>query len=738
MDLLGLDRKLFFLINHSTSNFVFDTAMPFLTASGYVLIFPYLLYLCWKGYKDGKNSRDFTVQAALWAIGIAFLSSLVADWLGNEMKHIIMRERPCNTLDGVRLLVGCTRSFSMPSNHAATSFGFALPLFYFARRYVSIFLRSYPFILASLIAFSRVYLGVHYPTDVAVGAFLGIAVSAINIFFFEIATQEYKTRPYTTILVAGLVVVSVFRIYYILNGPLDLSPDEAHYWEWSRRPDLSYYSKGPMIACLIYLGTAIFGHTVFGIRIMAVLFSALSSICLFNLVNVMYKENRDARPDGDMLGENLKCKAALFSALLIQIIPLFSAFGILFTIDSPFIFFWIMSLFFFWKATSLQMKSIGQGVDSRDRRRRSFGEVHWWLLAGIFIGFGLLTKYTMAFFYLCALLFLLSSEKRRLLMTPQPYVALLLSFIVFSPVIIWNIGHDWVAVRHTAGQAHIGEGFTISPRSFFEFLGSQIGVITPILFCVMICTLFRPHERFFKLQNKFVFWFSIPILGFFLLKSLQGKVQANWAMPGYITGIMAMSHYFGERRPNARFPRTLRLKEIAIWSGLGMALFISIVGHYPSLVKLPPNLDPSARLRGWKQLGTEASRINATLEKGGPVFIFSDAYQVASELAFYVEGQPKTYCINIGRRMNQYDFWPDMNSDAQKVKKRKEGDASSTINGIFVRIGDVDMPSLIAESFDRHEKRIVKVYERKRFLKEYSVFICYNFKGIKTSMPGTY
>jgi len=65
-------------------------------------------------------------------------------------------------------------------------------------------------------------------------------------------SERFKEKPYTTVLFIFLLSVSLFRIYYIQNGPLDLSPDEAHYWEWSRRLDLSYYSKGPMIAYLIY------------------------------------------------------------------------------------------------------------------------------------------------------------------------------------------------------------------------------------------------------------------------------------------------------------------------------------------------------------------------------------------------------------------------------------------------------------------------------------------------------
>ena len=76
-----------------------------------------------------------------------------------------------------------------------------------------------------------------------VGALTGIAVSLLVIKFYEWTSVRYKSKPYTTALLISLLGLSLFRIYYITHGVIDLSPDEAHYWEWSRRLDLSYYSR---------------------------------------------------------------------------------------------------------------------------------------------------------------------------------------------------------------------------------------------------------------------------------------------------------------------------------------------------------------------------------------------------------------------------------------------------------------------------------------------------------------
>ena len=503
MSLPEIDKVLFFFINLDLQNSFFDVFMPFLTKRSYFFFLPLFVWLI---YKDKKK--------ALAVFTIAFSAFLLSDWTANMLKHYFERPRPCNELTGVRMLVGCGKSFSMPSSHAINSFAFATPFLIMIKsrvRYVFL-------IIAVLVGFSRVYVGVHYPSDVIAGAMFGCILAICMIGFFQLSSKRYQEKPYTTALFVLLLAVGLFRIYYILNSPIDLSPDEAHYWEWSRRLDLSYYSKGPMIAYLIYIGTSIFGDTVFGVRIMAVVFSLLSGIFLFMLGKKLFNE-----------------KVGLFSAMLIQIIPLFSTYGIIFTIDSPFIFFWILSLYLFRQTLSGNQSSLIYRPSS----------VSYWILLGVSIGLGLLTKYTMAFFYVCALFFFIfSKEHRNMLRTKGPYIGFIVSLVIFSPVILWNAGHDWVTIRHTAGQAHVAEGFRLSITSLIEFLGSQLGVITPLLFILIAVSVWKLRE---KREGMFLFWFSIPVIAFFILKSLQAKVQANWAMPGYITGIIAFSAFYFER-----------------------------------------------------------------------------------------------------------------------------------------------------------------------------------------------
>ena len=680
-----MDMSLFFFVNQGLQNSVFDVVMPFITKRADLFFAGIIIFfLCF--YKDRRKT--------LLVFTLCMIGLLVADSSGNILKHLFERPRPCQNLEGVRLLVGCGGSFSLPSNHAVNAFAVAAIFSYFFRRTALAV-----FFIASLVAFSRIYVGVHYPSDVIAGAFWGGITAGVVLIMYIWSSKRFKEKPYSTVFFVSLLVFSFFRYYYLITGPLDISPDEAHYWEWSRRLDLSYYTKGPAIAYFIAFTTWLMGDTVFGIRFFAPIFLALSSIFLYKLTKELFP---------DIHNDN---KRACSAGFLLQITPLFATYGVIMTIDSVFIFFWTVSLYLFWKA-------INSNEFKENTHHSSLITHHgfsYWLLLGFSVGLGLLTKYTMAFFYLCAFFFIIFSKQQRFwFKKKEPYLAFALSMLVFSPVIVWNAAHEWVTLKHTAGQAHIAEGFKISFKYFFEFVGSQIGVITPLLFFLVIYGALKNRSSLFTSQVlRFLFWFWTPVFGFFLFKSLQGKVQANWAMPAYLTAFIASTDFFLKKDVFRKG------KKILLITALLIAFFMTSISHYPELLNIPVKMDPTSRLRGWKELGVKSDEVYKSMKSGGDrnVFIFSDKYQVSSELAFYMTDKPKTYCVNLGRRMNQYDIWGGF-------------DSLLGFDALFVRIGNAKFPEELKDAFDSYEMEQFTVQRKDKILRKYSIFKCYGFKGV--------
>ncbi len=484
-----------------------------------------------------------------------------------------------------------------------------------------------------------------------------------------------------------LVFFTLFRILYIIYTPFTLSPDETHYWEWSRRLDLSYYSKGPMVAYVIAFFTALFGDTEFGVRAGAVFFSALTNILIFHLGRELFHSE----------------KVGFYGALLSNITPIFSAGAILMTTDAPFVFFWTASIYAFKKAVDTERPL-------------------WWYLTGIAIGLGFLSKYTMVLIYPCLLLYLAFSRDRVWLGRKEPYIASLLSLLVSSPVIYWNLTHGLVTVRHTMGQVQVKEGLTVSLDSFLEFIGSQAGLITPIIFIglaygVVMCGKEGLTKK--KRAPLIVFFTSAPLFGLFLAKSLHAKVQGNWAVASYITAFIGTSYVFARLYENSGIkPR--RLLSALAGSGLFIGVAASFLVYFPWALKPFGVKDitskaPYDKVSGWDELGERVGRMAGGREGKG-LFIISDRYQITSELAFYVPGHPVTYNLYNGRRrMNQYDLWPGF-------------EELTGFDAIYVKSGNVEAEPFVKEAFDRCERDVIFLERGRRY---FSIFRCYNFHGIK-------
>jgi undecaprenyl-diphosphatase len=151
---------------------ILDAVMLFVTdikKTGFILL------LVWAGlmWKGGAKGR--TVALLLLPL------ILMTDQLSSQvLKELFDRLRPCEALEGVRAIDGCRHSPSFPSSHAVNNFAAATLFALHYRRWVP----WLAFGLAALVSYSRIYLGLHYPSDVLGGAVIGIVCALAVVWAY--------------------------------------------------------------------------------------------------------------------------------------------------------------------------------------------------------------------------------------------------------------------------------------------------------------------------------------------------------------------------------------------------------------------------------------------------------------------------------------------------------------------------------------------------------------------------
>jgi undecaprenyl-diphosphatase len=167
------DAWLFQLLNHSLAQPTLDDLMLFLT-SPKLSLHLFVLLALFILVRKGKDAF-FVIPLLLFAVGIADFTA------SGIMKPLFHRERPCFALEGVRLLVDQSHSWSFASSHAANATAIAslVWLFFWRGESVDKVFAVVVILYAALVSFSRIYVGVHYPGDVLGGIVIGLASAAL-------------------------------------------------------------------------------------------------------------------------------------------------------------------------------------------------------------------------------------------------------------------------------------------------------------------------------------------------------------------------------------------------------------------------------------------------------------------------------------------------------------------------------------------------------------------------------
>ena len=182
--LLSFDRALFLLFNRTIANPFLDLIFTNGTEARFWIV-PGIIAAALFLYKKRKE--------AVIVLGVAILTVAITDPFATRiLKPLFHRPRPCHPelfVAGGRFLSGMRHTYSFPSVHAVNIFAQAALLACFYPRWTWVHA-----LFACFIGFSRIYVGVHYPADVAAGAMVGIAVGGGVFLLYRMARSWIEKR----------------------------------------------------------------------------------------------------------------------------------------------------------------------------------------------------------------------------------------------------------------------------------------------------------------------------------------------------------------------------------------------------------------------------------------------------------------------------------------------------------------------------------------------------------------
>ena len=459
---------------------------------------------------------------------------------------------------------------SFPSSHAANWFAATMICYVFYRR-------SWRFMLplACLVSFSRIYNGVHYPSDVLAGACLGAGYAAAGMWAIEtlwrfagqrwfplwweklpslvnvrpgaIAAEDdaeeeprvdppslrygalngrggassRHASPDTHWLRLGYIFVAfsfLANFLYLRSGLIELSEDEGYQWVWSKHIALSYYSKPPLIAYTQWLGTHIWGDTELGVRFFSTVIGAILGILLLRF-----------------FARVANARAGFFLVLIVSATPLLALGSILMTIDPLSVLFWTAAMIAGWQAVQPGAKT------------------SLWLWTGLWMGLGFLSKYTELLQLVCwVVFFILWKPAREHLRRPGPYLALLVNVLCTTPVLIWNSQHNWVTVSHVqtnAGADKSVASLVVSRGGLCRVSSAwKSGLLNPVFLIAAVWAGSCSGGGCGTIP-RLVYLFSMgaPLFLGYKLFAFHSSEKPNWIAPSVLPMFCVMAIYWDTR-----------------------------------------------------------------------------------------------------------------------------------------------------------------------------------------------
>lgn len=408
---------------------------------------------------------------------------------------------------------------------------------------------------------------------------------------------------------AFVLVLTVLRVAALFASPLELYPDEAQYWAWSRELAFGYFSKPPVIAWLIHITTAIGGDGEAWVRLAAPLLHAGAALALFQVGARLYE---------GWIG--------LMAAVVYSLMPGVQLSSGVIATDAPLLCFLSLALLAYvgWRRAAERERTL------------------WVAALGAALGLALLSKYAAIYFVLgLALHAAVDRETRARWRARDIAAAVITCLVLLAPNLAWNAGHGFATVGHLLANTdwlpdpdeavHSAEPvLSLDLRQTPGFLLSQLGVFGPVPFLVLIgggAVLARRGQL--EPADRLLLAFVLPPLLVVIAQAVAARANANWAGAAYAPGAVVVAAWLVRWRARILVSLTVGLQG-------AVAAFLLVVAVWPQVADRAGLSNSLKRVRGWDAT-TQAVLARARTEPGLTAIAVDDRF-LFNAMTYYGRG----------------------------------------------------------------------------------------------------
>jgi 4-amino-4-deoxy-L-arabinose transferase-like glycosyltransferase len=410
------------------------------------------------------------------------------------------------------------------------------------------------------------------------------------------------------------LLIGFFTLIRLAVSPLfGLGVDEAHYVLYAKFLDWSYVDHPPLVGWVHAPFFYLLGTNEFLARLPAVLLFAATSYCSYIFI----------------LRVTQSIQISLLAVLALNCSFILNVMGLMLLPDSILLLF-VFLLIFIAEKIAHQKKPLN------------------FILLGILLGLMGLAKYTSILLVPPLIVFFLLKRRYDIIFSPYMFLAALIALIMITPVIYWNINHDFISFRYQG--SHIFGSLAASSKNFIESLAAQFGAYSPFLFVIAFYGFFRvlrSSNDYLRLSVLF----GTTIIGFFLVTSLSERTLPHWPGIFYVLFIPIGSYnlYLAKEK----------WKRYCLYFSIGLSLILMLFAYAEvagKFFKYPDYKSPFRDIYGFTQIAGQADIILKNDKTAAHKAIAVSNWTMGSR-AMYYSLPYKNEVFVIDYRKDQFDVW---------------------------------------------------------------------------------